>query len=989
MNQQVEDISPEDPEVTILIVDDTPENLQSLEHCLGEAGYQVVVASSGLDGLRGARLVQPDLILLDAMMPEVDGFETCRRLKQDSELAEIPVIFLTALDEPHHRLKAFEIGAVDYLTKPVEIMELMARVNTHVRLRRTQRKLEEKTRHLEQIFHNSAVFMALLDNYGNYLDLNAACDSLLGYSREELLGYSWLNLFPLEAHSEMREQLQQLRRGVTGRAHEECQLLRKDGQRIWVNYWLSPLRDGQGRCSGLICVINDLSDRRRMEEDLKENQHRLEMALEAAQAGTFYYDFLRDENQWDARSLEIFGLKDGEFPGTYAAWQERVHPEDLPKVERRFQQVATRGGRFDSEFRIIRPNGEIRHIHGQAMVVTDAQGQPLQASGLHIDVTARKQAEDLFQRNLEILNETQRLTRMGGWELDVLGGRLEWTEEMFYIYEVEPDYQPELQESLNFFHPESRKTVWQAIQEAVEKGWPFDVEGRFITARQHERWLRVIGNPRYQEGKVSKVTGSFQDITGRKETELLLQQAKEAAESANRAKSSFLANMSHELRTPLNGILGYAQLLEREESFSSQQRNSVQIIRRSGEYLLTLLNDILDLSKIEAGRFELFPTPFSPENFFRGLVELFQVRAEQKNVAFRYWLQGTLPCVLIGDERRLRQILLNLLGNAIKFTEQGEVSLFVEYLGGRLHMKVEDSGIGINSEDMQRLFQPFQQVGGDAYKTQGTGLGLAICHRLIHLMDGHLEVESEPGQGSVFRVVLPLLETKPEMIGVIQENENRPLPQGYRPLGEKKIFRILVVDDIQENREMLVSLLAPLGFELRQAVDGEDCLAQTAEWRPDVILMDLRMPRLDGLAATRALRARPGEFGQPIILAVSASTFDQNREQSLEAGCEEHIPKPVEIQGLLETLSHYLPLTWEYPETAGDGEQTLEPEDRGRPLNAEEKAYILKLSATGNIKGIQDYLDHLAEENSDALLEKLRREAARFSIKSIRGLLRE
>jgi signal transduction histidine kinase/CheY-like chemotaxis protein len=386
------------------------------------------------------------------------------------------------------------------------------------------------------------------------------------------------------------------------------------------------------------------------------------------------------------------------------------------------------------------------------------------------------------------------------------------------------------------------------------------------------------------------------------------EQARIAAEAASQAKSDFLAHMSHELRTPLNAILGYTQILQRDKALNNEQIKGVAIIRQSGEHLLSLINDILDLSKIEAGRLELAPTDFNLRDFIDRIAAPMALRAKEKDISFIYKEDTALPEGIRADERRLRQIFFNLLGNALKFTDQGGVTLRVGFVHETLSVAVEDTGCGIAQDELEKVFLPFHQTGSLLHRQQGTGLGLPITRKLIEAMGGKLVIGSRLGQGSVFRFTLAVK----ALVGLPPEaGAKRATVIGF----EGASRNILVVDDNTHNRRLLQSLLKPLGFAMEEAEDGMDALEKLSAFHPNLILMDLVMPKMDGFECTRRIRQHPEYHAVPIVL-ISASILNQEQQDFVNTGCNAFLLKPIQLDALLDELARLLSLKWVYTQAA-------------------------------------------------------------------------
>ena len=646
----------------------------------------------------------------------------------------------------------------------------------------------------------------------------------------------------------------------------------------------------------------------------QEHQKWAVMAEEISGVGHWRYSVLTGEQLWSDEIYRIYGMEPGEDIPDAQATIELYHPDDRATVLENFRAALRDGRSYATDVRIFRRDGDIRNVISRGAGERGPDGKVRTVFGAFMDVTDAKRAE-------QVLRESEERYRM----------LAERATDIIIRYDTSGVIEF-ASPSVGQLGYEPRDVIGRSMGEFVDPdAGPFGPDGRGLAAmgvilgdseqpdvrvrRADGGWVWLQGSPapiRDDAGQIIGVVTVLRDVSARRAMEEELRRRQLEAEAATQAKSDFLANMSHEIRTPLTAIVGFSGLLEKVEHLPEKALRYVQRIVTGGQALLEVVNDILDFSKLEAHQVELDPRPFSPIDLVDGAVALVAAQAAAKGLDLRMRLDADLPTTLEADSSRLQQVLLNLLTNAIKFTDVGTVTISAAYLPDRNELRVEvaDTGCGIPEDKLNRLFERFSQVDESVSRQHGgTGLGLAICKNLVELMEGQIEVESVDGVGSTFSFTVPAAPASQ-----LPEREQAATATAAAPSAGSA--HILIVDDLPANRELVRALLESIGHAVREAGGGREAIIAAKASRFDLILMDLQMPGMDGLVATRKIRETSGLNRDTPIVALSANVLADQVAQCRAAGMNDHIAKPIALEELVEKVARWTSRERAAPEQA-------------------------------------------------------------------------
>lgn len=762
----------------------------------------------------------------------------------------------------------------------------------------------------------NAITLSTLDE-GRYIKVNDRFVELMGIPREKIIGYT---------STELNIWIEPNTRAVFQRELEQGRLRNQEwtvqtpvGEIKTVLLSADIIYFQEQAC--VLVIANDIGDRIAAREKLRQSEERWQLALQGNNDGIWDWNIAAGEIFYSVRWKSMLGYEDSEISHQKSEWEGRLHPEDRDRVLRATQaHLNQQTPFFTEEYRLRCKDGQYKWILDRGQALWDSDGNPIRMVGSHTDISDRKRNEATIQGQEQFLRSIYDGVEAGIFVIGVLGHRqFRYIDSNAAIERMAGVRHADLVNATpeDLFSPDVATELIDKYQRCIDQGKPLTFEEELLLNNQWNWWLTTLTPLHDEQGCPYRIIGTTFNITKRKQTEeelarqnIALETAIQAAEQASQVKGEFLTNMSHELRTPLNAILGFAQLMQRSlkydpDRFQQDSAKHLQVIQTSGDHLLSLINDVLDMARIEAGQMSLNLKTFNLHHLLTSVEAMFQPKAQEKGLFLSCDYAPEVSQYVVTDAAKLRQILINLLGNAVKFTHHGHIHLSVRGQQ-QLYIEVEDTGRGIAPHHLERLFDAFYQTES-GQKQGGTGLGLTISKTYVELLGGHLSVRSILNQGSHFRLTLPVTP-----IDTLGHQDNDAYPTVVRLAPNQPSYRILVVEDKWASRTLLVNLLETAGFDVKAAADGKAAIDIWQTWQPHLIWMDMRMPVMDGYAATRHIRASHDNGQATAIIALTASTLESEKQMILSVGCNDFVCKPFQESTVFRKLQQHLGVDYIY-----------------------------------------------------------------------------
>ncbi|MDT8403814.1 response regulator [Sulfuriflexus sp.] len=925
----------------VLLVDDDPQLLEVESAILRSAGMNVYALSEPLKTLEAVEEFSPDVILMDVYMPDASGLELAAVLREQDVQLQTPIIFLSAETDMSQQLLALNLGGDDFLVKPVQAEHLISAVTARVRRARQNKVIQHRLknslyeREREHRSVNRHAVVSVTDASGDIIQVNDKFCEISGYQRNEILGQNH-RLIKSDIHPSefFRDLWLTVSEGRTWQG-DVCNR-RKDGSLYWVASTITPFMGADGKPYQYVSIRTEITD-------VKEHEAALQVMVEStapvtgqvffakvaeglARACRVRIGFIVEHDQHDASRFRTMAFWDTDknienfsyaikgsacerlLDGTITSFADNVaarFPEDTWLAEKGIESFI--GVPLHSQEGIL---GYVVIMDDEPLVDASRRIAVLQIFASRIVAELeRRRVEQAMAHHKERLRRGQMFANIGTWEWNIQTGELYWSERIAPLFGyVEGDVETTYDNFLAAVHPDDREAVVNAINACIEQDIPYEIEHRVQWQDGTVRWLLERGDVvRDDKGKPLQMLGVVQDIDDRKRAELALADARDEAERANQAKSEFLSSMSHELRTPMNAIIGFSQLLEYEENLAEEHKVDVREIRKAGDHLLNLINEILDLAKVESGHINLLLEQIEICPVVEECLSFVTPLASKRAIHLSH--HGLAGVVVRADRTRLRQALLNLLSNAVKYNrEGGSVELKIQASDEHyLCIGVSDTGPGIPAERINELFQPFNRLDAENSKIEGTGIGLTLTRRIIEMMGGRVVVESEMGVGSTFWIELPIESIVPSMHSTTRGEDAGAGDGLVDENTDAWHYTILYIEDNPVNLKLVTQILGRRKYIHLSTAHTPGLGIELATARqPDLILLDINLPGMDGYQVMEVLKAEPDLKNIPVI-ALTARAMSRDIERGKAAGFREYLTKPINVAEFLGVVDAYLP----------------------------------------------------------------------------------
>lgn len=786
-----------------------------------------------------------------------------------------------------------------------------------------QRILNRKQLRIHEKIMEQTNSMLMITNRNREITwVNEAFCRTTGYSLMDVLGRNPGHL--LQGKNSSRATIKKFRESLISRTPFSCEMLnyKKDGSVYWVDIKCQPLFNEQGQIEGFFAIEEDITSRKKTETLLADNKLRLEMAIDGTGAALWDWDITGNTVYYSPTWKKVLGYSETEIQFDISEWTNRIHPDDKEKTLKNLQQYLS-GNRpsYEAEVRLQHKDGHYLSFLDRGKITEyNEQGQPARMTGIAFNISELKESQQKLKESESRWFAALEGSEFGVWEWDFEKDSLYFSPKLKELYGFQ---QAELNPSPAFWistcHPDDLEQSRAALNDHLQnKTQLFQSDRRVMHRDGQYRWFqsRGIVIKRDKEGNPLKVVGSVVDITERKKLEEELILAKNAAEANVKIKRRFLANISHEIRTPMHAIMGIAEQLS-HSSLNEKQEYYLKIINDSARALLGIINDVLDISKIEEGKLKINRVDFGLRETLYSVFNLFSDAAEQKNLRYKLNFDEKLNKLFSGDPARVRQILLNIISNALKFTEKGTISISCRLLSRSenqhtILFECKDTGIGMSAEMKKKLFEDFSQEDESfERKYGGSGLGLAITYELVQLMNGSIQIKSEKEQGTEISIILPLTESTTIL---------QPLLKTFSPAAARNnlsSLSVLVAEDNPFNRLLLQIMLGNNKISYDMADNGLQAVELATRKSYDLILMDIQMPEMDGIEATRKIRSM-GVEKLPII-AITANAVEEELKMYVTEGLTDYLTKPFDEQNLINKILEHLPLVVKKSEISKPG----------------------------------------------------------------------